>query len=99
ASATFTDTVSPGQGLVYNLKPSGGTATIVLETPPFTYVAPQEITFGGAPTDVVVGTTFTPSAAAPAGPVTLTVDPASASVCSMTGGVVTTLAPGGCRIH
>ena len=59
----------------------------------------QAITFGAAPTDVIVGTTFTPSATAPAGPVTLTVDPASAAVCSMSGGVVTTLTPGGCRIH
>ena len=61
------------------------------QTVAFTSTAPSGATVGGA--------TYTPAATATSGlTVALTVDAASASVCSMSGGVVSFLAAGSCVI-
>jgi hypothetical protein len=75
-----------------------GTQTLALTVTP----AAQQVSLGAVPASgVIVGQTFSPTATSSSGaPVTLTVDPASASNCSMnpTTGVVSALAAGTCQI-
>ena len=62
--------------------------------------ADQEITFSDAPIAPIVGQTYDVSAKASSGlVVVLSIDPASAAVCTISGGTVTFTAVGGCHIN
>jgi hypothetical protein len=78
---------------------ASGTASSFL---PFTLIqAPQTVSFSSAaPTAATAfGATYTPIATASSGlPVALTIDPASTSVCAISGGTVSFLAGGNCTI-
>jgi hypothetical protein len=60
----------------------------------------QSITFGSGPDDPAVGGYYTPSATASSGlPVTFSIDPSTASQCSIVGGVVFFEAAGDCTVN
>ena len=62
--------------------------------------AAQTITFGAAPTSPTVRGTYTPSANATSGlPVSLAIDPATASVCSISSGTVSFTTAGVCTVN
>jgi hypothetical protein len=86
---------TPDNATTYNSLAGASAGSFVINK------AGQTISFTStAPTGAVIGGTYTPTATATSGlAVVITVDPSSASVCSISSGVVTFNAAGTCRIN